>query len=710
MAPAMSNLEKFCKIKAATKQDELEVLVYGTVGNDEFWDDVTAKDFAEKLNENKDVKTINVRINSPGGSVFAGQAIYSMLKRHKADVNVYIDGLAASIASIIAMAGDTVYIPKNAMMMIHKPWSIAIGNSDEMRKEADVLDKVGESLVAAYQEKTGLKESEILQIMADETWYTGSEAVEKGFADVLEEKEVAACIKNDNIIALGGQEFDISNYKNFRKNLFAKVAKTEPYPEGAGKNGNKKTNSGVLQNNKQKGQKMIKELCAKLGVNYDAMIADGKTEDEIYQFCVKKMDESHKQASVSEQDRMKNILALGKEYNQSELALDFVQNGKTLAEFKDALLKAQKDSKPLEQQRNISEVGLSAQEARNFSILKLVNAMMNPTDRKALEYAKFELEACEAAAAAYGDPKNGGQIIPVEVLKAPLNIQNATGDVNTTLGGTLIPEQTLLGSFIELLRNKTVLMQLASKLMGLVGTVNIPNQTAGTTGYWVGEDTAPTSSQPTFSEIPLSMKTVGAKCRLTRSMRKQTTLDMEAMLRNDLATALGLAIDTAGFYGVGSAVQPKGIKYGNGINTVQFSSALPTFSELVKMETEIASDNADVAGMAYIFNAAMRGHCKTTQKFPTNTDGSGTIWEENNTVNGYNALVTNQVNAGEVFFGNFADLIIGMWGGLELYAEPDVTKGATLLTVFQDIDIAMRHAASFCFGSTSLVGTTGTTV
>ena len=116
------------------------------------------------------------------------------------------------------------------------------------------------------------------------------------------------------------------------------------------------------------------------------------------------------------------------------------------------------------------------------------------------------------------------------------------------------------------------------------------------------------------------------------------------------------------------------------------------------METEIATDNADVASMAYIVNAKTRGNCKTTQKFPTNNDGGGVIWENGNTINGYKAICTNQINDGDAILGNFADFILGMFGGLEILVDPfsESTKGGVRLTVFQDIDFGARHEESFC--------------
>ena len=184
------NFWKFKSFLNKENKKEAEILLYGVIGDDGYWDEVTSKEFAEQLKEVEDAETISVRINSPGGDVFAGQAIYSMLKRCKAQIVVYIDGLAASIASLVAMAGDKIIMPKNSMMMIHKPWTISAGNANDMRQQADTLDKVEESMLAAYVEKTGLAEDEIKQLLADETWLTASMALEKGFCDEIEENEV----------------------------------------------------------------------------------------------------------------------------------------------------------------------------------------------------------------------------------------------------------------------------------------------------------------------------------------------------------------------------------------------------------------------------------------------------------------------------------------------------------------------------------------
>lgn len=224
--------QRFWQIRAAANEPGVgELLLYGDISDYTWWgDEVTPKTFKEELDALGDIAELRVYINSPGGDVFAGQAIHSMLKRHKAKVIVYIDGLAASIASVIAVAGDEVVMPANAMMMIHNPWTRGAGNANQFRKLADDLDKIGESIVAAYAGKTGLEHDELVAIMDAETWLTAEEAVEMGFADTLEEsKKVAASLRNGALV-VQGQTFDLSRYRNPPK-LMMVEPESEPDPE-----------------------------------------------------------------------------------------------------------------------------------------------------------------------------------------------------------------------------------------------------------------------------------------------------------------------------------------------------------------------------------------------------------------------------------------------------------------------------------------------
>lgn len=188
-----TNNQSWYSIKAKAN-DTAEISIYDEIG---FWG-VSAASFAQDLKDcGNNLKQINLHIHSPGGDVFDGIAIYNLLKNHPANVTVYIDGLAASMASVIAMAGNEIIMPENAMMMIHKPWGIQGGDAEDMRKYADLLDKVENTLIPAYANKTGKTPEELAEMLSAETWLNGKECVEQGFADKLAEPLVAmASIKS----------------------------------------------------------------------------------------------------------------------------------------------------------------------------------------------------------------------------------------------------------------------------------------------------------------------------------------------------------------------------------------------------------------------------------------------------------------------------------------------------------------------------------
>jgi ATP-dependent Clp endopeptidase proteolytic subunit ClpP len=179
------------EIKA--KSDIAEVWLYDEIGKDFFGDGVTAKEFLTELNAIKAPK-IDMHINSPGGAVFDGAAIYNAVKRHPATVTTYIDGIAASIASVIALAGDKIIMAENAIYMMHNPFGFCMGRSEDMRKTADILDKVCGTMIGAYSEKSGKGETEIRALLDAETWMDAAEAKAAGFVDEIgDEMEMAAC-------------------------------------------------------------------------------------------------------------------------------------------------------------------------------------------------------------------------------------------------------------------------------------------------------------------------------------------------------------------------------------------------------------------------------------------------------------------------------------------------------------------------------------
>lgn len=401
------------------------------------------------------------------------------------------------------------------------------------------------------------------------------------------------------------------------------------------------------------------------------------------------------QAAEAERGRIAAIDALGQRFNNADLSRKLINEGKSMDEARAMFLEEIKmDQKPIAS----ADVGLTDKEVRQFSVLRALNALSNPTDKGAWSAAAFEREVSDAGAKAAGKSARG-IFVPGEILRAKRDLNVTTA----TAGGNTVATELLAESFIELLRNKSVVQRAGATVMnGLVGNIAIPKQTGSATSYWVAESGAPTESQQTVGQVTLTPKTVGAFTDFSRRLLLQSSIDVENMVRRDLAAVIALAIDTAALYGLGASNQPTGLKLQAGINTQDFAAATPTFAELVLMESQVAADNADVGTMTYLVNAAMRGALKSAEKFSTT---GMTIWEPGNTVNGYRTEVSNQVATNDVIFGNFADLMIGFWSGLDLTVDPyaGATSGTVRVIALQDVDIAVRNAVSFCYGNTAIV-------
>lgn len=197
-----------------------DIYIYDEIG---YWG-VTARQFASSMKALGDLDHINLHIHSPGGDVFDGIAIYNLLNSHSASKTVYIDGLAASMASVIAMVGNPIIMPENAMMMIHKPWGITGGDANDMRDYADLLDKVEAVLIPSYAKKTGKSSDELALLLGEETWMTAQECLEHGFADQISTAVQAMARINSKRI----EEFDAM--PNALKNMITKPKATTQAP------------------------------------------------------------------------------------------------------------------------------------------------------------------------------------------------------------------------------------------------------------------------------------------------------------------------------------------------------------------------------------------------------------------------------------------------------------------------------------------------
>ncbi|MDF2891237.1 MAG: Clp protease ClpP [Clostridia bacterium] len=212
---------------------EGELLLYGYIAESSWWDDVvSSKKFAQDLKDLGDVKNITVRINSGGGDVFAGHAIYQMLKDHTANIIVKVEGLAASAASVVAMAGNEIIVPATSFLMIHNPSSVAWGEAKDFEKMAETLNVIKDGIINAYVAKTGKDKKTISKMMDDETWMTGEDAVKEGFADKVETSTTTSnkAVLNGNLFVVNNVSHDLSKYKTRPQLTNEQSTESQPEP------------------------------------------------------------------------------------------------------------------------------------------------------------------------------------------------------------------------------------------------------------------------------------------------------------------------------------------------------------------------------------------------------------------------------------------------------------------------------------------------
>jgi len=387
----------------------------------------------------------------------------------------------------------------------------------------------------------------------------------------------------------------------------------------------------------------------------------------------------------------KEIIDLAARHNKRDLADKAISDGISVEEFRGVLLENISNNTPLE---TPSEIGMTKKEVRQFSLVKAIRAMANPSDRKAQEDAAFEFECSAEAARQYGKDAQG-IMLPAEVLRTWKQ-----RDINSSDDSTLIAEDYRGGDFIDVLRNSSSVMQAgATMLRGLQGNVVIPKKTAAASAGWIAtEGAAAAESEFTSGSVTMSPKVIGAFTDATRLLLQQSSLDVENLIRDDLTQSIATAIDLGALAGSGTSGQPTGIANTSGINTTTFAAANPTWAEIVAMESAVANDNALNGSLGYICRPADFGTLKTTEKA---TGTAQFVVSPDNSMNGYNVIRSNQVTSGDFYFGNFADLLIGMYGGLDITVDPYAlsTSGGVRIVALQTVDVAVRHAVSFCKSS-----------
>lgn len=391
-------------------------------------------------------------------------------------------------------------------------------------------------------------------------------------------------------------------------------------------------------------------------------------------------------ARIAERDRCQRIEKIGAKYGHADMARKFVESGATVDAFMDALV-AIEDAQP--KQRPLSDLDMPRREAQQYSLTRAIMACLT----RDWSRAGLELE-CSRAIADKSGREARGFWVPGDIWRRTQTVATDSG------GGFLVGVDHMASEFIDNLRAQSVCLGLGARVLdGLVGDLSIPKKTASATFYWVDEDAAPTDSGITLGAVTLTPHCVAGAVPMTRKLLLQSSPSIEALVRSDLITGCALAIDNAIIDGSGVSGEPTGVVNTANVNTQSVSSdAAPTYAEIVGFESQVAADNALAGRLAYLTTPTMRGTLKTTDMF----SGAGRpVWSGDNMVNGYPAAVSTQVASNMIIFGNWAEVLVGMWGMMDI--KPDeATKASTgglVLRVFQDVDVALRHPESFCIAT-----------
>lgn len=440
-------------------------------------------------------------------------------------------------------------------------------------------------------------------------------------------------------------------------------------------------------------------------------------------------------ATATERQRVREITALGEKFNQRKEAAEAVEAGASYDAFREAVFTGLEKTGALKL-ADPGEIGLSRKEVQAFRFTNLIAATLWPDDGQVRKIAGFEIECARAAADKREDVRADRQsafTIPIDVLSSPLDARSGDAEELTrmlmqrmmgasggrlgqrdlvvgtpTAGGNLVATELLASSFIDILVNQLSVMQMgATMLPGLQGNIAIPRATAGSTGYWVAENAGPTESQQAFDQVALTPKTAGAYVDYGRRLLLQASIAVEAFVRMDIARTMALMIDLAALAGTGASNQPRGVLNTSGIGSVAggTNGLAPTWDHIVALETAVANANAPTGSLGYLTNTKVRGKLKTTQKF-SGTNGQE-IWQGGE-LNGARALVSNQVPSNltkgsssgvcsAILYGNWSDLLIALWGGLDIMLDPYAGSlaGTRRVIALQDVDVSVRYPVSF---------------
>jgi HK97 family phage major capsid protein len=665
----------------AKAEGELEIYIYEEIGEGWFGG-LSARQFAKDIEERGDTVTkITLHINSPGGDTFDGNAIYNILKQHKARVVVYVEGIAASIASIIAMAGDEIYIAENALMMVHNPWTYSIGYAEDLRKTADLLDKIRGTLVKTYARRTGLKEDKIVELMNAETWINSDEAIEMGFADeTIESMPVAA-------------HYDLSRFKY--RNMPKSIAEA-PAAFGRGRN-------TVFLN---------KPLPGAAGINQKDTAVKKSIKEQIGSFEAKRAANSA---------RMKEIMGLSGDEGRTLTETEqqefdgFVSQNKEIDEHLKRLREMERldiaNAAPIPTAAGESQAaGTQARTNPVVSVLgpnvkpgtgfvryamALMGAVIDKKRRTPLDLARSQSH--------WRDQTPQVERVLASNLDIPqvLNVAVEAGETHTTGWASELADYTYMASeFIEFLRPLTIIGKMTG-LRPVPFNIRIPLQDAGSSVNWVGEGSPKPVSKLHFDTTTLRFAKAAGIVVITDELVRFSNPSAEALVRTDMANAIRQFLDEQFISPTVVAVanvNPASITNGAANSVASGTTADDLRNDIATALQALIAANIDPDGLRIIMRPTlavqimMMRNLLGQKEFP-DINASGGMLE------GYPVITSNSVPSGIMVFVKESEILLADDGGISVDASreasilmDDGVSPATTTTVslFQSNMVALR--------------------
>ena len=428
--------------------------------------------------------------------------------------------------------------------------------------------------------------------------------------------------------------------------------------------------------------------------------AKAALEEQEKQRRARELEDAKRTAVEEDRQRRQGLIDMG-EAHKGKLdgvkaeAERLANTGGSTQDLKDWILKAYSEGKAanLLDTDKAGHLGMDEKEVKRFSFLNAILSQIPGTNIK----ADFELECSREVAKVMGKEPQG-IFVPNDVLTAQRDLQIGGGGT----GAYVVATDLQSSAFIDVLRKKTVLQALgATFLTGLVGDIAIPKKSASATAYWVTEGNAPTESQQTLTQVTGTPKTVGAYTDVTRKLLKQGSIDVEMMIRDDIAATLAVAIDNAAFEGTGADGQPSAISAATGANNTTVASAgTPTYAEILNFIGDIATDNADIGVMKWVMTPEVWVKLASTMRVATYGD-TAILNPDSTRLLGYEYLMSNNVTANSLWFGVWSQAVLAMWGALDVTVDPysNSTSGTLRIVGLQDVDVMVRHGQAFSYNT-----------